>query len=104
MNEQVLAFFSQYGAPALFGIVAISSAGVPLPVTLLLVITGSMTEQGTLRTGSAIAIATTASVAGDQLGFAIGRWGSKALAGGFKGLLGHAQQIRRLEKKAKQWG
>jgi membrane-associated protein len=104
MNEQVLAFFSQYGAPALFGIVAIASVGVPLPVTLLLVITGSMAAQGTLRTGSAIAIATAASVAGDQLGFAIGRWGSKALIGRFKGLLGHAEHLRRLEKKAKEWG
>jgi membrane-associated protein len=104
MNEQVLAFFSQYGAPALFGIVAIASVGVPLPVTLLLVITGSMAAQGTLRTGSAIAIATAASVAGDQLGFAIGRWGSKALIGRFKGLLGRAEQIRHWENKANQWG
>ena len=42
MNDQLLAAVSQYGTPALFGIVAIAAIGVPLPITLLLIVAGSM--------------------------------------------------------------
>ena len=46
MNDQLLAVVSQYGAPALFGIVTIAAIGVPLPITLLLIVAGSMISQG----------------------------------------------------------
>ena len=38
MNDQLLAIVSQYGTPALFGIVTIAAIGVPLPITLLLIL------------------------------------------------------------------
>ena len=40
MREQILAALSQYGSPALFAVVTIAAVGVPLPITLLLIVTG----------------------------------------------------------------
>lgn len=104
MNEQVLALFARYGSPALFVIVAVAAAGLPLPVTLLLIITGSFVAQGTMNLVAAIAIAAVGSVVGDQAGYAIGRWGSKALVARYKNMLGRAEKLRELEAKADKWG
>ncbi|HWF08029.1 MAG TPA: VTT domain-containing protein [Bryobacteraceae bacterium] len=104
MNEQILAAFARYGSPALFAIVAIAAVGLPLPVTLLLIVTGSMVAQGAMDAWSAIAIAAAGSVVGDQLGFAIGRWGSGILFQRLKHLLGNPERLRRLDAKAKAWG
>jgi len=74
MNDQLLAAVSLYGAPALFGIVAIAAIGVPLPITLLLIIAGSLISQGVMNLWWAIAAAGVGSILGDQIGYAIGRW------------------------------
>ena len=104
MSEQVLAALARYGSPALFAIVAIAAVGVPLPVTLLLIVTGSLAAQGSINVWSAITIASVGSVAGDQIGFAVGRWGGKKLIARFKGILGNAERIEKLDAKAKRWG
>jgi membrane protein DedA with SNARE-associated domain len=104
MLNQLLAFLTLYGSPALFVVVAVAAVGVPLTVTLLLIITGSMVAQEAMNVWAAIAIATVGSVAGDQLGFAIGRWGGKALVARFSGMLGSAERIKKLEARANRWG
>jgi membrane protein DedA with SNARE-associated domain len=104
MNEQILAAFARYGSPALFAIVAIAAVGLPLPVTLLLIVTGSMVAQGAMDAWPAIAIAAAGSVAGDQLGFAIGRWGGTLVIHRLKHLLGNPERLRELDTKANAWG
>ena len=104
MLDQLLAAVTHYGSPALFAVVAIAAVGVPLPVTLLLIITGSLVAQEAMNVWAAIAIASAGSVAGDQLGYAIGRWGGKALVARFSGMLGSAERLKKLEAKAKRWG
>jgi membrane-associated protein len=104
MLDQLLAALTRYGSPALFVVVAVAAIGVPLPVTLLLIITGSLVAQEAMNVWAAIAIAAAGSVAGDQLGFAIGRWGGKALVARFSGMLGSAERIKELEASAKRWG
>jgi len=104
MNDQILAAFARYGSPALFAIVAVAAIGLPLPVTLLLIVTGSMVAQGAMDAWSAIAIAAAGSVAGDQIGFAIGRWGGTLVIQRLKHLLGDAKRLRDLDAKAKTWG
>jgi membrane-associated protein len=79
MREQILAALAQYGSPALFAVVTIASIGVPLPVSLLLIVTGSLVAQGVMPMWWAIALATAGSVIGDQIGYAIGRWGGTPL-------------------------
>jgi membrane-associated protein len=104
MSEQVLAALALYGYPALFAIVAIAAVGVPLPVTLLLIVTGSLASQGVVNVWLAIAIASVGSVAGDQVGFVVGRWGGKPLVAKLSRMIGSAERIRKLDAKAKRWG
>ena len=104
MSEQVLAALARYGSPALFAIVAIAAVGVPLPITLLLIVTGSLAAQGLMNVWSAIAIAALGSVAGDQIGYAVGRWGGSRLVAGLSRIIGSAQRIKELDAKAKSWG
>ena len=104
MNEQVLAALARYGSPALFAIVAIAAVGVPLPVTLILIVTGSLAAQGAMNVWLAFAIASVGSVAGDQVGYAVGRWGGKPLLTRLSRMIGSAERIRELDKKAKSWG
>ena len=103
MREQILAAFAQYGSPVLFAVVTIASIGVPLPVSLLLIVTGSLVAQGVMPMWWAIALASTGSVLGDQIGYAIGRWGGAALVSRFAGLLGGPERIAKAEDHARRW-
>ena len=94
MNDQLLAAVSLYGAPALFGIVAIAAIGVPLPITLLLIVAGSMISQGAMNLWWAIGAAGAGSILGDQAGYAIGRWGGPAVVTKLSGLFGKRVNLR----------
>ena len=104
MNDQLLAVVSQYGPPALFGIVTIAAVGVPLPITLLLIVAGSMISQGAMNLWWAIAVAGAGSILGDQASYAIGRWGGPAVIARLSALLGHRASLEAMEAKAKAWG
>jgi membrane-associated protein len=104
MSDQLLALVSQYGAPALFGIVAIAAIGVPLPITLLLIVAGSMISQGAMSLWWAIGAAGAGSILGDQAGYAIGRWGGPAIVTKLSGLFGKHAGLEAMEAKAKAWG
>jgi membrane protein DedA with SNARE-associated domain len=104
MSEQLLAAVSQYGAPALFGIVALAAVGLPLPVTLLLVLAGSMIAQGAMNLWWTIGAAGLGSVLGDQAGYAIGRWGGTAAVERLTALLGKGGKVKAMEAKASAWG
>jgi len=104
MSEQILAALARYGFPALFAVVTVASIGIPLPVTLLLIVTGSLAAQGVLNIWGAIAVAALGSIAGDQIGYAIGRWGGKALAARLTGLLGKGDRLRQMEAGANKLG
>jgi membrane protein DedA with SNARE-associated domain len=73
-------------------------------VTLLLIVTGSLAAQGVMNVWLAIAIASVGSVAGDQIGFAVGRFGGKALVSKLSRMIGSPERIRELDAKAKRWG
>jgi membrane-associated protein len=104
MNEQLLAAVTQYGAPALFGIVAIAALGVPLPITLLLIVVGSMVSQGALDIWWAVGAASAGSILGDQAGYALGRWGGPVAIAKLSGWLGKKTAIDSMEAKVRAWG
>jgi membrane protein DedA with SNARE-associated domain len=104
MNDQLLALVSQFGAPALFGIAAIAAVGMPLPMTLLLLIAGSMVSQGAMDLWSAIGAAGCGSVLGDQAGYAIGRWGGPAAIDRITGWFGKRGAVKAVEARARAWG
>jgi len=104
MNDRLLAAVSQYGAPALFAIVTIAAIGVPLPITLLLIVAGSMISQGAMNLWWAIGLAGAGSILGDQAGYAIGRWGGPSVVARFSRLFGRRASLPAVEAKAKAWG
>jgi membrane protein DedA with SNARE-associated domain len=104
MHNQILAAVSEYGAPALFVVVTIAAVGVPLPITLLLVVVGSMVSQGAVNLWSAIGAAGAGSILGDQAGYAIGRWGGPATVRRLSALMGKHAGLEVMEAKAKAWG
>jgi membrane-associated protein len=104
MNDQLLAAVTQYGAPALFGIVGIAAIGVPLPITLLLIVVGSMISQGAMNAWWAMGAASAGSILGDQAGYAIGRWGGPAAFRRLSRLFGKHASLPAVEAKAKAWG
>ena len=104
MSEQLLSLVTQYGPPALFGIVGIAALGVPLPVTLLLIVVGSMVSQGAMNIWLALAAASAGSILGDQAGYAIGRFGGTAAAEKFSRAFGKTAGLEAMEAKARAWG
>jgi membrane-associated protein len=104
MNDQLLAAVSQYGAPALFAIVTVAAIGVPLPVTLLLIVAGSLISQGAMNLWWAVGAAAAGSILGDQAGYSIGRWGGPGVIAKLSGLFGKRADLQAMEAKAKAWG
>ena len=66
MTDQILSWLSLYGVAALFGILMVASAGVPFPVTLLLVAAGSFTNQGEMTLWHVLLSGSCGAIAGDQ--------------------------------------
>jgi membrane-associated protein len=102
MREQLLAAVAQYGSPALFAVVLVASLGAPLPIALLLVVTGSLSAQGAISLPAAIAAAGTGSVLGDLAGYAIGRWGGASLINRLTKIIGGSNRLQQAEAKARE--
>jgi membrane protein DedA with SNARE-associated domain len=68
-----------HGLIILFGLVAMESAGVPLPGETALIAAAILAEQGHYSLVAVIAVAAAAAIAGDNAGYWIGRKGGRAL-------------------------
>lgn len=76
----LLAFLQTYGYVALWPLVFIAAVGAPLPIALVLLAAGALAALGDFNIFLLTIIALTASVAGDNTGYLVGRkWGSRAL-------------------------
>jgi len=93
--------FRNTAPPALFGIVAIAAIGVPLPITLLLIIAGSLISQGAMDLWWAIGAASVGSILGDQIGYAIGRWAGPAVVARLSRVFGKRANLEAMEAKPK---
>lgn len=104
MRDQILVAFTQYGSPVLFAVVLVAAAGVPLPVTLLLIVTGSLISQGVMNFWVALALAGAGQVIGDQIGYALGRWGGHELAAKLVRVMGGKAKLDAAHQKVREWG
>ena len=77
MTSQLLA----HGLILLFALVAIESAGVPLPGETALVAAGILAERGHYSLVVVVCVAAAAAIVGDNVGYWIGRKGGRALLG-----------------------
>ncbi|MBA3945208.1 MAG: DedA family protein [Herpetosiphonaceae bacterium] len=104
MSEQFLAALVQYGLPALFVIVLVSSAGAPLPSSLLLVATGSLVQQGQFSFWPVVGLGVAGSMLGDHLGYGLGRLGGRKLADRVARLVGGQRGLLAAESAMRRWG
>ncbi|MDQ3890111.1 MAG: DedA family protein [Actinomycetota bacterium] len=70
---------SHLGYVALAGLVALESMGVPVPGETALIAAGILAQQGHLKIEVVIAVAAGAAIAGDNLGYLLGRKGGRSL-------------------------
>jgi membrane-associated protein len=104
VTDQILSWLSLYGVAALFGILVIASAGVPFPVTLLLVAAGSLTNQGDMTLWQVLLAGSCGAIAGDQLGYGLARWRGRTLIRWLTDRIGGAGKIEKAESFTQKWG
>lgn len=103
MNETLLALVADHGALAVFLILAVTSAGVPFPDSLLLLAAGSFAAQGDLDPATALPAGIVGAVVGDQIGYAIGRYGGRSLVRRITDRIGGADKVKGAENFANRW-
>ena len=104
LSDQLLALLSQYGLPVLFAVIAIAAVGIPLPISMMLVAAGSFVELGEMKLWQVILVASAGAILGDQIGYALGRWGGQRVAGRLRRRRKGAEQIERADAFARRWG
>ncbi len=72
-------WIESYGYPAVFTIVFVETAGIPLPGELTLLLAGVAAGAGHLDLAILIPLAAIAAIGGDNVGYAVGRFGGRRL-------------------------
>ena len=93
ITDQLLAALALYGPPALFVVLMIGCAGIPLPSSLMLVAAGAFVQLGEMKLWQVITVASAGSVLGDQIGYGLGRWGGR-VAERFSRRLGGEEKLK----------
>ncbi|WP_439500767.1 DedA family protein [Aminobacter ciceronei] len=104
MSDAAMAFLADYGAFALFAILALGSLGVPLPSSLALLVAGSLVARDQLDLVSIFAWGIAGAVLGDQMGYLIGRLGSEGLAERLAERLHMADTLSHARTATARWG
>lgn len=102
MSDYLLATLGVYGVPVLFVALLVGSAGVPLPASLLLVAAGSFVEQGELNLWPVLALSAAGAVVGDNIGYALGRWGGRRLTRRLGRFVGGEKKLEAAEEWLKR--
>ena len=84
---------ADYGLFLLFVLVAMESAGVPLPGETALVAAGVLASRGDMDIVAVIAVAATAAIVGDNVGYWAGRLGGRKLLQRWGPLERHASRV-----------
>lgn len=104
ITDQLLGALSQYGLPVLFGVIVIAAAGIPLPISMMLVAAGSFVELGEMKLWQVIVVASAGAVIGDQIGYALGRWGGHRFTERMRRRRKGSEKLEQAQAFAKRWG
>lgn len=104
LSDYLLSTLGVYGLPVLFGALLIGAVGVPLPATLLLLAAGSFTEQGDMKLWPVLLLSAAAAILGDNIGYALGRWGGRRLVQRLGRFVGGPERLKSAEKWLNRWG
>jgi membrane protein DedA with SNARE-associated domain len=78
-SNRLLDLFGRYGYFVIFVPVLLETAGLPLPGETTLLLSGVAASTGRIDPWIAIAVGSTAAILGDNIGYAIGRYGGRRL-------------------------
>jgi membrane protein DedA with SNARE-associated domain len=78
-SGRLLDLFGRYGYFVIFVPVLLETAGVPLPGETTLLLSGVAASTGRIDPRIAIAVGSSAAILGDNIGYAIGRYGGRRL-------------------------
>jgi len=92
-----------YGLPVLFTALLVGSIGLPFPASLLLLAAGSFVAQDELGLWPVLALAAAGAILGDNIGYALGRWGGRRLTAGLSRLVGSQERLEQTEAWLKRW-
>lgn len=104
LSEYLLSTLGIYGLPVLFGVLLVGSIGLPMPASLMLVAAGSFVEQGEMNGWAVLALASAGAILGDNIGYALGRWGGRRLAKPLSRWVGGEARLRDAEDWLMRWG
>ena len=76
-SKRLLDLFGRYGYFVIFVPVMLETAGVPLPGETILLLSGVAASTGRIDPWIAIAVGSAAAIIGDNIGYAIGRYGGR---------------------------
>src|SRR5438093_5229631 len=82
-----------YGLVILFVLIAMESAGVPLPGETALITAGVLAARGHMDIVEVIVVAAAAAIIGDNVGYWVGRLGGRRLLERWKPLERHASRV-----------
>lgn len=92
-------YLHQYGYLAVFGMVLVEGFGMPAPGQTMIIAGGLFAARGDMHIAVLVIVAWTAAVLGDNIGYAIGRYGGRQLVlrhGGRAGLrAAHLDHVER---------
>lgn len=103
-TTELLNALTQYGSALVVGVVFLASLGTPLPATLVLLSAGALAAGADWSLALLVLGATGAAVLGDQLGYALGRWGGQALIARLNRRQAVASRLARAERLTQRWG
>jgi membrane-associated protein len=102
VSDYVLSTLGVYGLPVLFGTLFIGSIGLPLPSSLLLLVAGSFVEQGDMSLWPVLTLSAAGAILGDNVGYALGRWGGRRVRGRISRLVGGKERLKTTEEWLKR--
>jgi membrane protein DedA with SNARE-associated domain len=87
-----------WGYLAIFVVVILGNVGLPLPEETVLAVAGYLVWRGELNLGAVLVVGIVSAVAGDNLGYWLGRrYGRKALPRYARWVLGHPERLQSME-------
>jgi membrane protein DedA with SNARE-associated domain len=104
LTDYLLSTLGLYGPAVLFAVLLVGAVGLPTPGSLLLLVAGSFVEQGEMGLWPVLLLSFAGAVLGDQIGFAVGRWGGRRLSLRLSRRFGGERRLRSAEEWLKRWG
>lgn len=104
MTDTLFLIVANYGAAALFVATFLSCLAVPVPSSLMMVTGGAFAAAGDLMFASAAGAAAVGAIAGDQLGYRLGRSGAPVLNRWAARRRARAVLLARSRVAIQQWG